>query len=252
MHKKEEILVLLKELERKNKVKILFAVESGSREWGFASKDSDYDIRAVHYSSVDSYLGLEPVSEQLEFVKGDLDIVSWDIRKFASLFLKSNPTVSEWLKSKTIYIDSKYRKIFYKEFKKGSSKFALENHYDSLARQNYEKYIRGKEEVNLKKYIYILRAVGCINFLVEKNTTPPLNYKKILPYLPRYIAKFMNTIVEKKKKSESTIGKVDKKVNKYIESYFEKKFGKTESAFDVAKINKVVIEIIKRKSRHSI
>jgi len=241
----EKVFILLKELEIKNKIKILFAVESGSREWGFASEDSDYDVRAVHYSSIEKYLGLEPVPEQLELIRGNVDIVSWDIRKFASLFLKSNPTVSEWLKSKTIYIDSTYRKIFCREFEKGFSDFALKKHYISLARQNYEKYIRGKE-VNLKKYVYILRAIGCVNFLIKENTPPPLNYKEILPYLPKYVAEFMNTIVKKKKKSEKTIAESNKRVNKYIESYFKKKFRETESIFDRAKINKLIIKIIKR------
>ena len=90
---KKKIVALLKKLERKNKIKILFAVESGSREWGFASKDSDYDVRAVHFSPTERYLGLEKVPEQFELIKKNIDIVSWDIKKFASLFLKSNPTL---------------------------------------------------------------------------------------------------------------------------------------------------------------
>jgi predicted nucleotidyltransferase len=44
---KKEILVKIKQFEKKNKVRILLAVESGSREWGFASEDSDYDIRCI-------------------------------------------------------------------------------------------------------------------------------------------------------------------------------------------------------------
>jgi hypothetical protein len=241
----ERVLTLLKELERKNKIKILFAVESGSREWGFASEDSDYDVRAVHYSSIERYLGVEPVPEQLELARENVDIVSWDIRKFASLFLKSNPAISEWLKSKTVYVDSIYRKKFCREFEKGFSSFALKKHYISLARQNYEKHIRDKE-VNLKKYLYILRAIGCVNFLIKKNAPPPLNYKEILPYLPKYVAQFMDAIV-KKKKSEKTVGETNKRVNRYVESYFKKKFRKTESAFDKTKINKLIIKIIKRK-----
>jgi len=66
---KKKIVALLKKLERKNKIKILFAVESGSREWGFASKDSDYDVRAVHFSPTERYLGLEKVPEQFELIE---------------------------------------------------------------------------------------------------------------------------------------------------------------------------------------
>ena len=42
-----EINEKLDEIERKEGVKILHAVESGSRAWGFASPDSDYDVRFV-------------------------------------------------------------------------------------------------------------------------------------------------------------------------------------------------------------
>jgi predicted nucleotidyltransferase len=40
-----KILEKLKQIEKEKGVTILFAVESGSRAWGFASPDSDYDIR---------------------------------------------------------------------------------------------------------------------------------------------------------------------------------------------------------------
>jgi hypothetical protein len=37
----------LNALEAVHRVRILFAVESGSRAWGFPSRDSDYDVRFV-------------------------------------------------------------------------------------------------------------------------------------------------------------------------------------------------------------
>ena len=45
---REEILRRLKRFEKEKGVQILLAIESGSREWGFASDDSDYDVRCVH------------------------------------------------------------------------------------------------------------------------------------------------------------------------------------------------------------
>ncbi len=42
------ILEKLKYIEEENNVKILYAVESGSRGWGFASRDSDYDVRFIY------------------------------------------------------------------------------------------------------------------------------------------------------------------------------------------------------------
>ena len=52
------ILQRLKEIESRYDVKILLAVESGSRAWGFASKDSDYDVRFIYVHRKEWYLTL--------------------------------------------------------------------------------------------------------------------------------------------------------------------------------------------------
>ena len=44
---KETVLEALARIEREHDVSVLLAVESGSRAWGFASPDSDYDVRFV-------------------------------------------------------------------------------------------------------------------------------------------------------------------------------------------------------------
>ena len=56
---REIILEKLKEIEEKENVKVLYCAESGSRAWGFASPDSDYDVRFVYIRPKDFYLRLE-------------------------------------------------------------------------------------------------------------------------------------------------------------------------------------------------
>ncbi len=242
---KEKILASLKKLEEKHNIRFIFAIESGSRAWGFASEDSDYDVRAIHCSSIDAYLGIKLIKPQIETMQGDIDIVSWDIKKFASLLLKSNPSISEWLESDQVYINSMYRKKFREIFKKYFSRHALKKHYISLARQNYEKYIRNKDEVNLKKYVYVLRAIACVEYLKKYRNVPPLKYKKTTTYLPKYAQEFMEKIVIQKQASEKLKGAPNKKVNKLIETYFTKKIRKEEASFDKEEIEKLVIEVIK-------
>jgi len=53
----EEIKKELLRLEQQHDIKILYAVESGSRAWGFASTDSDWDVRYIH--NLDWYLDIE-------------------------------------------------------------------------------------------------------------------------------------------------------------------------------------------------
>ena len=90
----------LHEIEKENNVKILLAVESGSRAWGFASPDSDYDVRFIYVRPKDDYLRLENVRDVIELPIDDvLDINGWDLQKTLRLLYKSNPTLFEWFSS---------------------------------------------------------------------------------------------------------------------------------------------------------
>lgn len=99
----------LVEIEEKYKVKILYAVESGSRAWGFPSKDSDYDVRFIYIHSAEWYLSIDPqeigakrgvIEEPIDEL---LDISGWEITKALRLFRKNNPPLLEWLRSNIVY-----------------------------------------------------------------------------------------------------------------------------------------------------
>ena len=45
---REKIQEQIRRIEEAENIKMLLAVESGSRAWGFASPDSDYDVRFVY------------------------------------------------------------------------------------------------------------------------------------------------------------------------------------------------------------
>lgn len=95
---KTQILKKLKEIEESKQVEILFAVESGSRAWGFPSPDSDYDIRFVYKHSKDWYLNLWEQKDTIEFMtEDDLDGSGWDVRKALKLLAKSNASFTDWL-----------------------------------------------------------------------------------------------------------------------------------------------------------
>src|SRR5688572_12295092 len=103
-----EIQRRLADVEEADGARILYAVESGSRAWGFPSADSDYDVRFVYIRSRDWYLSvnLESRRDVIERpIVDHIDLSGWDIRKALRLFAKSNPPLLEWLSSPIVYRD---------------------------------------------------------------------------------------------------------------------------------------------------
>ena len=90
------ILEKLDAIEAEHGVQILYACESGSRGWGIASQDSDYDVRFIYCHRRDWYLAVGEPRDVIELPINDvLDINGWDLRKALQLMRKSNPTLLE-------------------------------------------------------------------------------------------------------------------------------------------------------------
>ena len=78
--KRAVILSQLDEIEREEGVRILFAIESGSRAWGFPSPDSDFDVRFVYAHDEDWYLSVYPGRDVIEKPLVD----DWDVNGWAA------------------------------------------------------------------------------------------------------------------------------------------------------------------------
>ena len=131
---KDLIVSELKKIEAEYNVRILLAVESGSRAWGFASPDSDYDVRFIYVRPKEDYLRLEEVRDVIELpINDELDINGWDLQKALRLLYKSNPTLFEWFSSPIVYMETafadRFRSIMTEYF---SSKKSL-YHYISIS-----------------------------------------------------------------------------------------------------------------------
>lgn len=110
---RETILSKLDEIENRENVKILLAVESGSRAWGFASPDSDYDVRFIYVRPKEDYLRLEKTRDVIELpIEGELDINGWDLDKTLRLLRASNPTLFEWFSSPIVYRETAFAQEF--------------------------------------------------------------------------------------------------------------------------------------------
>ena len=105
MNMTDKIKEKLQEIETMETVKILLAVEAGSRAWGFESPDSDYDVRFIYVRPLAEYLRLDPQKDIIEWqLDNVLDINGWDLNKSLIQFRKGNATLFEWSNSPIVYI----------------------------------------------------------------------------------------------------------------------------------------------------
>ena len=220
---KKTILSKLNEIENKENVRILLAVESGSRAWGFASPDSDFDVRFIYVRPKNEYLRLDRGRDVVEFpIDGILDINGWDLDKTLKLLYKSNPTLFEWFSSPIVYRETpfadEFRSVMQEYF---SSKRGL-SHYLSMASNNYREYLKG-DAVKAKKYFYVLRPVLACRWILDYGTPPPMLFSELMDTeMPREIRPEVDRLLELKQKSPEVklIPKIET-LNRYLDESIE-------------------------------
>lgn len=201
--KRSIISARLDEVERDEGVRILFAVESGSRAWGFPSPDSDYDVRFVYAREPDWYLAIEPRRDVIELpIDGALDINGWDLKKALSLLLKSNPVLLEWLRSPIVYrADEEAMKKIAILGEKAAHRQPATHHYLHLVESQYRRFIDGKSTVALKKYFYCLRPALALMWLRRRADEPlPMTLSALRAGLdlPAEISNFLDDLLRRK------------------------------------------------------
>lgn len=220
---RKTILAKLDEIESRENVKILLAVESGSRAWGFASPDSDYDVRFIYVRPKEDYLRLEKTRDVIELpIEGELDINGWDLDKTLRLLRASNPTLFEWFSSPIVYRETafaqEFRSVMQRFF---SSKRGL-SHYLSMASSNFREYLKG-DTVKAKKYFYVLRPVLACRWILDKGTPPPMLFSELMDEeLDSAILPDVNRLLDLKMNAPEikTIPKIDS-INRYLDSSIE-------------------------------
>lgn len=177
---RQRVLRVLEEIEAKHEVRVLFACESGSRGWGFASPDSDYDVRFVYVHRLPWYLQVEPGRDVIELpISDELDLSGWELRKSLQLLRRSNPTLLEWLSSPVFYRSSaavarlsQLAPVFFSALKG-------RYHYLAMARKNFRGYLRG-EMVRQKKYFYVLRPLLAVRWIDAGLGMPPMSFADLV------------------------------------------------------------------------
>lgn len=208
-------------------VRILFAIESGSRAWGFPSPDSDYDVRFLYAHPPDWYLSLTPGRDVIELpIRGELDINGWDIRKALNLLLKPNPVLLEWLSSPIRYrwnegVTARLTALAERTAHGGACLY----HYRHLGGEQWRRHIEGRDEVNIKKYFYALRPALAIRWVERQpEILPPMNLQDLVAglALDRDFLRDIEILLERKAKArEVGLGPRIESLDRFITGAFE-------------------------------
>jgi len=219
----EDVNELLKKIENKKGVRILYACETGSRAWGFPSPDSDYDIRFVYMHTRDWYLGLSQRKDTIEIMDGDLDIAGWDLKKCLMLLQKSNaPLIERFQSPVEYYATPGFKEEFKKLVESYYSPIAVFYHHHSLAKKFWEE-LKEKEEYKLKSVFYLVRSLLSCNWILEDNAVLPMDIFGLMKYVSEKQKEKLNELIALK----ATVGEKhlypqDKILNEWITDWLEK------------------------------
>lgn len=203
---REEILRRIARAEHEHGVRVLYAVESGSRAWGFASPNSDYDVRFIYAHPQSWYLSLEEQRDVIEYpIVDEIDINGWDLRKALRLLGRSNPAIVEWLQSPLVYVQT--GAFHSRALALLPQIYSIEKgiyHYRSMAQNNHRNFLRG-EQVLLKKYFYVLRPLLAIRWLESQRTPAPIEFATLCERLQdAALRESIDALVERKSRSLET------------------------------------------------
>ena len=231
---REQIEIRLREIEERCGVTVLHAVESGSRAWGFASPDSDYDVRFIYMRKKEDYLRLEEVPDHIDWELNEvLDINGWDIRKVLRLFYKSNATLFEWANSPIVYRTTPLWQKIYEAAQICFSQKSVMYHYYGTARSNYQAHLL-EEQVKYKKYFYVLRPLLCCQWIENHSCPPPVLFDEMKDRLEdRELKEQIESLLKKKvTMSEGDraprIGWMNAYIEQQLEYYSQKIEGMSE------------------------
>jgi uncharacterized protein len=163
----DAIDALLDDVVRVEGVRVLAAVESGSRAWGFPSPDSDYDCRFVYVRSADDYLSPWQRRDVVEWAPdGLLDVNGWDLKKAVQLLLKGNAAITEWLGSPMVYrSEPGFAGEFLALADEVGDRALVGRHYVSVGRQQWARFSGDGGTMPLKKLFYSVRPALAVRWL---------------------------------------------------------------------------------------
>ena len=170
----------LRGVEHEYDVKILLAVEAGSRAWGFESANSDWDVRFIYVHKPEWYFKVVEQRDVIEFMYNDVDLAGWDLKKALGLFKKCNPSLLEWINSPKVYYEDK---VFVSRIREVEKDFfnpiKTMYHYNHIYNKDNERFHK-KDGVDMKRFLYYLRGVLACKWIESNLSLPPVPFNELV------------------------------------------------------------------------
>ncbi|WP_052504382.1 nucleotidyltransferase domain-containing protein [Rossellomorea aquimaris] len=176
------ILEGLRCIEIEEGIKILYAVEAGSRAWGYHTDDSDYDVRFIYIRETTAYLDLQETKDVIEKTTHHaIEYSGWDLSKSLKLLRKSNPSLLEWLTDENVYIEHPTMGVIRKLRDLTFSPNRCLIHYYHMTKRNMEKL--KDEPFSTKKWMTIIRPWLAYEWIMKHRTFPPNGINEMMGHL---------------------------------------------------------------------
>ncbi len=191
----EQIDTMLFAVSRDDSVRIPWAIESGSRAWGFPSPDSDYDCRFIYLREPERYVSLWPERDVIEMpLDAVFDVNGWDLAKAVKLIVKGNATAIEWLRSPIVYSGTReFRDAMLGFASEVVERAAIGRHYLHVAQQ------QKAGSPSLKRAFSVLRPAMALRWLrVHPDAVlPPMDLPALTAEseVPREVAKAIAELI---------------------------------------------------------
>jgi predicted nucleotidyltransferase len=215
----------IRRLESDEGVTVVWAIESGSRAWGFPSPDSDYDCRFLYLRPRDDYLSLWPHRDVIETPLDKIyDVNGWDVAKALKLLIKGNATPVEWLRSPIIYSGEEHaRDALLRIADEVVNRDDAIRHYLHVGQLHAP--LTGT--VRLKRVFYALRPALALRWLAlhPESALPPMDLPTLMAQTdpPGDVAELIHELVERKARTrELGEGEVSVPVLALIEEEFRR------------------------------
>ncbi len=230
----QNVRKVIQDIECERNIRVLFACESGSRAWGFASPNSDYDLRFIYAHEQSWYLELQEKRDVIDLMlPNELDLVGWDLAKTLRLFASCNLALNEWLDSSVIYWQKeKFRQDLLKLVPEFFKPRKAIHHYLSMARGVSKDNFDGNR-IKIKKLFYILRPLFACYWIKENGSMPPTLFQIMID---QKLAKsdILSVIGEVQKQKEVALENEVIEIPESIKTWIDKSithFEETESSF---------------------